>query len=139
MTVLRLPEGSWWDWEVIGWDLGTLCLAAGSDLTYHHDLEVRFSGAVYVACPESFSDPVFREPSDTDRKLLRHLYSDDPLQVYAFDVDPPSGNEPMACVIVAASVQVVRGVVYRYWRDHLQPGERRAPWVQPPRDTSPNT
>jgi hypothetical protein len=116
-----------------------LRLAAGSDLTYHHDLEVCFSGAVYVACPESFSDPVFREPSDTDRELLRHLDSDVPLQVYAFDVDPPGGNELMACVIVAASVQIVPGVVYRYWRDHLRPGERRAPWVRPPHDTSPNT
>ena len=138
MAVLRLPEGSWWDWEVIGWDRGTLCLAAGSDLTYHHDLEVRFSGTVYVACPESFSDPVFREPSDTERDLLRHLASDVQFQVHAFDVDPPGGNGTMACVIVAASVEAVPGVVYRYWRDHLPPGARRAPWVQPPPDITPS-
>lgn len=139
VAVLSLPEGSWWDWEVVGWDRGTLCLAAGSDLTYHHDLEAWFSGTVYVSCPESFSDPVFREPSDTDRALLQHLDGDVPLQVYAFDVDPPGGNGLMACVIVAASVKIVRGVVYRYWRDHLGPGERRAPWVRPRGDASPKT
>jgi hypothetical protein len=131
MAVLRLPEGSWWDWEIIGWERGTLCLAAGWDLTYHHDLEVRFSEVAYVACPESFSDPVFREPSGAEQALLRHLDGDGPLHVYAFDVEPPGGNGNMACVIVAASVDVVPGVVYRYWRDELLPGERRAPWVRP--------
>jgi hypothetical protein len=132
VPVLTLPEGSWWDWEVIGWDRGALCLAAGWDLTYHHDLEVRFAEAVYVACPDSFHDPVFREPSGRELKRLRHLHEDSRLRVYAFDAEPFGGSEGMACVIVAASVEVVPGVVYRYWREDLGPGERRAPWVQPP-------
>jgi hypothetical protein len=136
VVVSRLPGGSWWDWEVVGWDRATLCLAAGADLTYHHDLEVCFAGVVYGACPESFADPVFREPGDTEQALLRHLDSDVQLQVYAFDVDPPGGNGLLACVIVAALVEVVPGVVYRYWRDHLLPGGRRAPWVRPPRDSA---
>lgn len=132
MPVLRLPQGSWWDWEVIGWDRGTLCLAAGWDLTYHHDLEVRFSGVTYVACPDSFHDPVFREPSRAELTVLRHLSGEDQPQVYAFDVEPFGGTEGMPCLVVATSVEVVSGVVYRYWREELEPGGRRAPWVRPP-------
>jgi len=30
---IPLPEGSWWDWDVITWDAGQFRLAAGHDLT----------------------------------------------------------------------------------------------------------
>ncbi|MFJ8732899.1 hypothetical protein [Streptomyces bauhiniae] len=58
-----LPEGSWWDWEVIGWDAGRFRLAAGHDLTFHHGLEVHFLSPALVSCPFAFQDPVFRPPT----------------------------------------------------------------------------
>ncbi|MGW1818171.1 hypothetical protein ACWCQM_31965 [Streptomyces sp. NPDC002125] len=33
-TAIQLPEGSWWDWDVVDWTGGQLRLAAGHDLTY---------------------------------------------------------------------------------------------------------
>ncbi|MGW0783726.1 hypothetical protein [Streptomyces sp. NPDC002913] len=39
-TAIQLPEGSWWDWDVVVWTGGQLRLAAGHDLTYHHGLEL---------------------------------------------------------------------------------------------------
>lgn len=126
--MIELPAGSWWDWEVLHFDGSRLTLAAGHDLTYHHGLELVFTDVAYLACPTQFSEPRFREPTP-DEQRLADRYA--PL-VIAFDVESPTGGDPVACLVAAEAVEVVFGRVYHYWRDDLAPGERLAPNVRPP-------
>ncbi|MFE9654937.1 hypothetical protein [Micromonospora sp. NPDC006431] len=132
MTVVRLPEGSWWDWEVLGWNRSELRLAAGYDLTYHHGLELVFTDVDYLACPTRFSDPWFREPTSGERETVRRYVGEEPPVVVAFDVDAEDGCGVVPCVVAAASVGIVKGLVYRYWREDLKEGERLAPFVRRP-------
>ncbi len=48
----------------------------------------------------------------------------------AFTADA-GGAEPFDGLIAAGGVRIVQGLVYRYWRGELGPGERHAPWVRP--------
>ncbi|MFJ4841356.1 hypothetical protein [Streptomyces sp. NPDC088746] len=128
---VRLPEGSWWDWEVITWDAGEFRLAAGYDLTYHHGLELVFGDPVFVSCPAMFHDPDFRVPTDEERARISSQLGEDPPVLVAFDADA-GGREPVPCVIAAERFEVVHGTVLRYWRDDAAPGQRFAPWVRPP-------
>lgn len=118
--VLSLPAGSWWDWELLSLDRDVLTLAAGPDLTYHHDLEVVFRDVSYLACPTFFQDPVFRAPTAEERRRAPDAV------VVAFDHD--EATRPG--LIAAASVEVVPGLVYRYHRDDPAPGARFATWVR---------
>jgi hypothetical protein len=131
--VLRLPEGSWWDWDVLAWDAGQFRLAAGSDLTYHHGLELVFGAPLLVSCPARFSDPVFRVPTAGQRGAIVGQLGEEPPVFVAFDVDA-GGREPVPCLVAAERLEIVRGTVLRYWRDDLAPGQRLAPWVRPPAD-----
>ncbi|MER7333668.1 MULTISPECIES: hypothetical protein [unclassified Micromonospora] len=129
--MLELPEGPWWDWDVLHFDGSQLRMAAGLDLTYHHGLEVVFTDVAYLACPTQFWDPRFREPTLDERALVRrHVGQESPV-IVAFDVDAPDGGDPLSCLVAAESVGVVPGLVYRYWRDNLAAGERLAPHVRP--------
>ncbi|WP_327281722.1 MULTISPECIES: hypothetical protein [unclassified Streptomyces] len=111
-TAIRLPEGSWWDWEVISWTPVELRLAAGRDLTYSHGLELVFGDPVYVSCPAMFQDPVFREPAaDEVRRVVEGL-GEQPSVLVAFKADG-GGPAPVSCLIAAERVEVVRGVVPR--------------------------
>ncbi|WP_416485775.1 hypothetical protein [Streptomyces sp. CL12] len=93
----RLPEGSWWDREVTGWDAGAPRLAADHDLTYHHALEVVFVAPALVSCPLAFQDPVFRAPTaDEAERLARSLGARPPVLV-AFEADA-GGFEPVSCL-----------------------------------------
>ncbi|MET7286970.1 hypothetical protein [Streptomyces sp. NPDC005573] len=128
---IQLPEGSWWDWDVVAWNAGQLRLAAGHDLTYHHGLELVFDDPAFVSCPSSFQDPVFRAPSSEDLlKVARQLGRELPV-VVAFEADA-GGQEPFPCLIAADRLEVVQETVLRYWRDDAAPGQRFAPWVRPP-------
>ncbi|MFE0462930.1 hypothetical protein ACFW1A_27120 [Kitasatospora sp. NPDC058965] len=129
--MIRLPEGSWWDWDVVEWNAGRLCLGAGDDLTYHHGLELVFSDPLLVVCPAAFQDPTFREPTaDEVRSVVRQV-GETPAVVVAFEADA-GGPEPAAGLIAAGRVDVVPGIVFRYWRGGLAAGERLAPWVRAP-------
>ncbi|MEU3554649.1 hypothetical protein [Streptomyces fragilis] len=131
--VLRLPGGSWWDWEVIAWDPGQFRLAAGWDLAYHHGLELVFGDPAFVGCPARFHDPVFRAPTDEERTgVARRLGEEAPVLV-AFDADS-GGRDPFPCLVAAERLEILHGTVLRYWRDDLAPGQRLAPWVRPPAD-----
>lgn len=132
MSVLHLPDGPWWDWDLLEYDGAHLRFAAGSDLTYHHGLELLFTDVAYLACPTQFSDPTFREPTSDERETLRGYVGQEPPVVVAFDVAAEFGEGSLPCVIAAESVEVVVGVVYRYWREDLNDGERLAPFVRPP-------
>ncbi|MFJ5033224.1 hypothetical protein ACIQB5_35320 [Streptomyces sp. NPDC088560] len=109
----RLPEGSWWDWEVIVWDGGLLRLAAGYDLTYHHGLEVVLTDPCFVSCPATFQDPVFREPTAQETARLRRALGGAPPVVVAFEADA-GGPGPVSCLIAAERLDIVPGLVRRH-------------------------
>ncbi|WP_327387411.1 MULTISPECIES: hypothetical protein [unclassified Streptomyces] len=128
---IRLPEGSWWDWDVIAWTAGQLRLAAGHDLTYHHGLELVFDDPVFVSCPSSFHDPTFRAASPEERLKVSRQVVGEPSVVVAFEADA-GGQEPVSCLIAAERLEIVRETVLRYWREDAAPGQRFVPWVLPP-------
>jgi hypothetical protein len=127
--VIELPEGSWWDWDLLHFDGSRLTLAAGPDLTYHHGLELVFTDVVYLACPTQFSEPRFREPTQDEQEMLRRYIGEIAPLIVAFDVESPADGDPLACIVAAEAVDIVLGRVYRYWRDDLAAGERLAPNV----------
>ncbi|MFF0448879.1 hypothetical protein ACFYT4_21135 [Streptomyces sp. NPDC004609] len=128
---IRLPEGSWWDWDVVAWDGGQLRLAAGHDLTYHHGLELVFGDPVFVSCPPAFHDPAFRAPSPDELLRVTRQLGGEPPVVVAFEADA-GGQEPVSCLIAAERLTIVRETVLRYWREDAAPGLRFAPWVVRP-------
>lgn len=128
---IRLPEGAWWDWDVIAWNAAELRLAAGYDLTYHHGLELVFSDPTLVSCPAQFHDPAFRAPTHEEFVQVARQIGEVPPVVVAFEADA-GGLEPVSCLISAERVEIVRESVLRYWRDDAAPGQRFATWVRPP-------
>lgn len=130
-AAIQLPEGSWWDWDVVAWDGGELRLAAGYDLAYHHGLELVFGDPVSVSCPSGFRDPAFRAPSpDELLRITRQLGGKPPI-VVAFEADA-GGQEPVSCLIAAERLDLVQETVLRHWREGAGPDQRFAPWVRPP-------
>lgn len=129
--MIRLPEGNWWDWDVVAWDTGRLRLGAGHDLAYHHGLELVFGDPVFVICPAAFHDPAFRDPTPDEVRTVSRQVGEVPAVVLAFEADA-GGVEPASGLIAAERLDVVRGTVFRYWREQLAAGERLAPWVRPP-------
>ncbi|MCM1966780.1 MULTISPECIES: hypothetical protein [unclassified Streptomyces] len=130
-AAIQLPEGSWWDWDVIAWDGGQFKLAADHDLTYHHGLELVFGDPLLVSCPSSFHDPVFRAPSPAELLKVRRRLGEEPPVVVAFEADA-GGREPVSCLIAAGRLDIVRETVLRYWREDAGPDQRFAPWVRSP-------
>lgn len=108
----ELPEGSWWDWEVLLWTPAELRLAAGYDLSYHHGLELVFGDPLYVRCPAMFQDPVFRAPTPEERRLVERQTGERPAVLVAFDADG-GGPEPVQGLIAAESIEVRAGFVRR--------------------------
>ncbi|MFC8277894.1 hypothetical protein ACFUJR_36270 [Streptomyces sp. NPDC057271] len=106
--VLRLPEGSWWDWRVAGHDGSRLRLVAGYDLAYFHGLELVFTDASYVRCPFAFLDPEFRAPTDEERATVVRLLGEEPVVLVAFEADG-GGTEPVSCLVAAEALDVVTG------------------------------
>jgi hypothetical protein len=126
ITGLDLPDGSWWDWDVVGWDRRELRLAAGPDLAHAHHLEVVFTAPGYVCCPAEFSDPVFRSPSADEVAMVTRFLDAEPGVLVAFDAEGAATTLPG--LIAADAVRIDRGTVYRY----PAPGGRLAPWVTRP-------
>ncbi|BBC93160.1 hypothetical protein [Streptomyces griseofuscus] len=118
----RLPEGSWWDWEVTGWDAGALRLAADHDLTHHHALEVVFVAPALVSCPPAFQDPVFRAPAAEEAERLAQSLGERPPVLVAFEADA-GGSEPVSCLIAAERVEIRHGQVPR----NTRPPDPRTP------------
>ncbi|MCX4579512.1 hypothetical protein OHB41_41300 [Streptomyces sp. NBC_01571] len=127
---IRLPEGSWWDWDVVEWNAGRLRLGAGHDISYAHSLELVFTEPVLVRCPAVFHDPVFRAPAPEEVRLVADQIGETPPVVLAFEADA-GGPDRASCLIAAGQLEIVQGTVFRYWRE-LAAGERLAPWVRPP-------
>ncbi|MGW2649177.1 hypothetical protein ACWC2T_30720 [Streptomyces sp. NPDC001393] len=130
----ELPEGSWWDWEVIGWDAGELRLAAGNDLTYHHGLEAVFVAPLLVSCPLAFQDPVFRAPTAAETARLVRALGEAPALVVAFEADA-GGPEPLSCLIAAERLEIRQGLVRRRPRAPAQAAPGPCDWPGPPLPT----
>ena len=129
MYDLQLPEGSWRDWDVTSCSDGELRLAAGTDLSRHHGLELVFRNTLYVACPSLFRRPVFRSPTAFERTLVGQSAGREAPVLVAFDIaDDERGSLP--CLIAAEEVEVRQGTVFRYHRTDLKPGERLADWLK---------
>ncbi|MFD4655914.1 hypothetical protein ACFWP2_09785 [Kitasatospora sp. NPDC058444] len=111
--MITLPAGSWWDWDVWSWRPGELRLAAGYDLGYHHGLELVFADPLYVRCPGSFQDPVFRPPTPEERWLVERQCGEEPGVLVAFEADG-GGAEPVSGLIAAGGVEVRVGTVLRH-------------------------
>ncbi len=113
---LTALDGRWADWLVQSWDGFNLTLIADNDLTYHHEVTVRFSDARYVACPADFSWPKFREATAEERASLHTLHDpDEDMNVFAWDAE--SGNGRTACLVLAKGVTVAEEFVLHYAPD----------------------
>ncbi|MFF4343253.1 hypothetical protein ACFY00_25400 [Kitasatospora sp. NPDC001540] len=133
-VVPELPEGAWWDWDVVSTTPELFVLGAGYDLTYHHGLELRFHQPLFVRCPtEQFHDPVFRAPTAAEEESVARAVGGAPGVLVAFECDEGEA-EQVTGLIAARQLEIATGVVFRYWREHLEPGQRRAPWVRQPVD-----
>ncbi|UXY30408.1 hypothetical protein [Streptomyces sp. HUAS TT20] len=130
----ELPDGSWWDWEVIVWDAGQLRLAAGHDLTYHHGLELVFVAPALVSCPLGFQDPVFRPPTTEETARLVRTLGETPPLVVAFEADA-DGSEPVTCLIAAERLDIRPGLVLRHPRAGAHAAPAAHDWPGPPLPT----
>lgn len=128
--MIELPEGSWWDWDIVAWTPGQLRLGAGHDISYAHGLELVFSDPVFVTCPAAFQDPVFRAPTPDEVRLIGRQVGETPRVLVAFEADA-GGTSPASGLVAAGQLDIVQGTVFRYWRESLAVGERLAPWVKP--------
>ncbi|MFD3454644.1 hypothetical protein ACFWVC_21000 [Streptomyces sp. NPDC058691] len=126
-AAVELPEGSWWDWDVIAWQPGEFRLAAGHDLTYHHGLEPVFTDPLLVTCPAFFHDPVFRAPSADEALAVARQLGERPLVAFEADAGGPG---PVSCLVAAERLDIVQGTVLHYRRADAAPGRRYAPWVR---------
>ncbi|MFJ8188102.1 hypothetical protein [Streptomyces sp. NPDC096105] len=129
--MIELPEGSWWDWDIVAWEPGRLRLGAGHDISYAHGLELVFGDPVFVTCPAAFQDPVFRAPTPDEVRLIARQVGEAPPVLVAFEAD--AGGPSLASGLIAAGqLDIVQETVFRYWRENLAVGERLAPWVKSP-------
>ncbi|MFG2116343.1 hypothetical protein ACGFRB_27530 [Streptomyces sp. NPDC048718] len=66
----------------------------------------------YVRCPTAFSDPVFRQPTATERAEAVRLTGLEPPVLVAFEADG-GGTEPVSCLLAAGAWAVRQGHVPR--------------------------
>jgi hypothetical protein len=90
-----------------------------------------FHSPILVRCPTNFQDPVFRAPTADETLSITRQTGETPGIVVAFEADG-GGPEPASCLIAAERVEIIRGAVFMYWRENLEPGQRLAPGVRPP-------
>ncbi|MGW4567028.1 hypothetical protein ACWEN3_33080 [Streptomyces sp. NPDC004561] len=129
-----LPEGSWWDWDVLAWDAGQLRLAAGHDLAHHHGLEVAFVGPLFVSCPFAFQDPAFRPPTAEETDRLARTIGETPPVVVALEADG-GGPEPVSCLVAAERLDIRPGLVPRRPRARARAAPGLRDWPGPPLPT----
>ncbi|MFD0352105.1 hypothetical protein ACFQ0M_50105 [Kitasatospora aburaviensis] len=85
-----------------------LRLGAGHDLSYHHGLELVFGDPLFVMCPATFQDPVFREPRPDEIRLVSGQVGEMPAVLVAFEADA-GGSELASGLIGAGRLDVVQG------------------------------
>jgi hypothetical protein len=104
MDLSRLNE-RWAAWAVHSWAGGQLVLIADNDLTYHHEVEVRFDDVEFAVIGDSFNWPVFR-PVLLEEEASARPYLDDPAnaRVWAWDAEVGSGQTSMLVAARSATV-----------------------------------
>ncbi|MEV6398490.1 hypothetical protein AB0M39_27565 [Streptomyces sp. NPDC051907] len=130
-AAIQLPEGSWWEWDVVAWDSGQLRLLPGHDLAYRHGLELVSGDPVFVSCPPAFHDPPFRAPSPDELLRVTRQLGGKPPVVVAFEADA-GGQEPVSCLIAAERLDIVQETVLRYWRENAGSDQSLRPSVRFP-------
>jgi hypothetical protein len=116
INALTTLDGRWADWMVQSWDGFNFTLIADNDLTYHHEVAVRFADTRFVACPAEFSWPTFREPTAEESARVQQLHDPDE-DIHVFSWDAESGNGRTACLVLAKSVTVAEELVLHYTPD----------------------
>uniref|UniRef100_UPI003248239A hypothetical protein n=1 Tax=Streptomyces sp. NBC_00101 TaxID=2975651 RepID=UPI003248239A len=106
-------------------------LAAGHDLTYHHDVELVFADPLFVSRPSGFHDPVFCAPTPGELLEVARRLGEAPPVVVVFGADA-GGPEPVSCLIAADRLAIVQETVLRYGSEDAAPGTRSAPRVRAP-------
>ncbi|MBT2529921.1 hypothetical protein J7E91_32310 [Streptomyces sp. ISL-99] len=77
-----------------------------------------FSDPAFVTCPAAFQDPVFREPTPDEVRLVARQVGETPPVLVAFEAD--AGGPTLASGLVAAGqLDIVQGTVFRYSRENL--------------------
>ena len=74
---LAAHSDRWPDWRIESWDGWALRVVAGNSIAYGPEVEVVFSGVVYLASPMLFHWPVFREPTDDERAMVQRALAGD--------------------------------------------------------------
>lgn len=128
-TLNNLVESGVDHFQVDSFDSCRLLIVGSLDLCYYHNVEVEFADVAYISCPTHFFDPTFRIGVSGERERLVSVLGDFEENVYC--IDASAGSWPQTFFIVARSVVITEGMVYRYARPDLKPGERIAPWVKP--------
>ena len=130
MYDLQLPEGSWRDWDVTSCSDGELRLAAGTDLSRDHGLELVFQECRIRRVP--IVVPHTGLPA-ADRLRVR-TWCGSPwagrFRCWSRSTSPTPSGASLPCLIGAERVEVRQGTVFRYHRTDLKPGERLADWVR---------
>lgn len=123
VSALVLPAGSWWSWEILSSDGPRPRLAAGADLTYHHELELTFTDIAYLQLPAQFEHPVFREPTREEEQTVLRYVGERPGVVVAFDVEASHGGGVVPCVVAAEAYETSLGSFPRPSLHHPPEGE----------------
>ena len=126
----KIREYQWFDMEVLKYDGYKLTIAGGIDLCYCHRLEIIFEDIFFIKSYMSgwqscTSQPVFIIPENEYELTLRYEIEQD-YQLFIFKTEDLLND----VIIAAKDVQYSDDIVYRYYRENLQPNERLADFIK---------
>ncbi|WP_408898462.1 hypothetical protein ACJ5H2_04965 [Nocardioides sp. R1-1] len=105
MDLSRLNE-RWAEWAVHSWAAGQLVLIADNDLTYHHEVEVRFDEVEFAVIGDHFNWPVFR-PVLPEEEASARPYLDAPEHARMWAWDAEVGSAQSSMLVAARSATVI--------------------------------
>lgn len=108
----------------------SLLLIGSFDLSYYHELEIRFHDVAYIGLPVyGLDSPRLSVASEKERMAHAHLELDDDDVLFRVH-DAPDFKGGHVYYVAAKRVSIAEGMVYHYMRDDLKDGERVAEWVK---------
>lgn len=108
----------------------SLLLIGSFDLSYYHQLEVRFDGVSFIGLPiDGIDSPKFSVAAKEERKAHSHLDLDADDVLFRVHHDP-NFNGGTVYYVAAKRLSISEGMVYHYQRNNLKEGERIADWVK---------
>ncbi|MEA2235504.1 MAG: hypothetical protein QOC81_228 [Thermoanaerobaculia bacterium] len=111
----RINELALWDFEIAGFENGTLLILGSNDFVCYHYLEVELLGVTFSDLPHQFSHAQFRLGKDSDTQATVWVTAESWAAVGLKEYE-----------IRASAIEVRIGKVYYYDRENLLPGERIA-------------